>query len=58
MPSHQTFTINPFKQEILSEIKEGMVIIYPFCNISQYGTITNDLNPEFDTTYHMDALEF
>lgn len=35
-----------------------MVIIDPFANSCKYGTITNDLNPEFDTTYHMDALEF
>lgn len=36
----------------------GGVIIDPFANTSKYGTITNDLNPEYDTTYHMDALDF
>lgn len=29
-----------------------------FANNCKYGTITNDLNPEFDTNYHMDALAF
>ena len=40
------------------KLRGGGVIIDPFANSCKYGTITNDLNPEFDTTYHMDALEF
>lgn len=35
-----------------------MVIVDPFANGCKYGTITNDLNPEFNTDYHLDALEF
>lgn len=35
-----------------------MVVVDPFANSSKYGTITNDLNTEFDTDYHMDALQF
>lgn len=34
------------------------VIVDPFANGSKYGTVTNDLNPAFDTNYHMDALDF
>jgi DNA modification methylase len=34
------------------------VIVDPFANGCKYGTITNDLNPEFNTDYHLDALEF
>lgn len=56
MPSRNTFTIKPIKELITPLL--GGVIIDPFANNSKLGTITNDLNPEFDTTYHMDALEF
>lgn len=34
------------------------MIVDPFANGCKYGTITNDLNPEFNTDYHLDALEF
>ena len=34
------------------------VIVDPFANGCKIGTITNELNPKFDTTYHLDALDF
>ena len=37
---------------------KGGVIVDPFANECLYGTITNDLNPEFSTDFHMDALAF
>lgn len=36
----------------------GGVILDPFANDGKLGTITNDLNSEFDTDYHLDALDF
>jgi len=36
----------------------GGVIIDPFANNAKIGTVTNDLNPDFDTDFHLDALEF
>lgn len=33
-------------------------IVDPFANGCKIGTITNDLNKKFDTTYHLDALDF
>lgn len=56
MPNKLTFTIKPIK-EIVERYITGTVID-PFCNQSEYGNITNDLNPEFDTDYHLDALDF
>ena len=56
MPNKLTFTIKPIK-EIIEKYVNG-VVIDPFANQSKYGTITNDLNPEFDTDYHLDALTF
>lgn len=58
MPNGKTFTIKPIKEFVEAEVKKGGVIIDPFANDSKYGTITNDLNPEFDTDYHLDALTF
>lgn len=58
MPNGNTFTIKPIKEFVEEEVRRGGVIVDPFANSCKYGTITNDLNPEFDTTYHLDALEF
>ena len=58
MPNSKTFTIKPIKQLIERYIQNAKVIIDPFANDCRYGTIRNDLNPEFDTDYHLDALEF
>lgn len=58
MPNGNTFTIKPIKDFVEQEVNKGGIIVDPFANKCKYGTITNDLNPEFDTTKHMDALEF
>ena len=58
MPNGNTFTIKPIKEFVEIEVNKGGVIVDPFANSCKYGTITNDLNPEYDTTYHLDALEF
>ena len=58
MPSNRTFTIKPIKALVEAEVIRGGVIVDPFANACKYGTITNDLNPEYDTTYHLDALKF
>ena len=33
-------------------------IIDPFARNCKWGTITNDINPQFKTTYNMDAADF
>ena len=58
MPNGNTFTIKPIKEFVEAEVAKGGVIVDPFANNCKYGTITNDLNPEFATDYNMDALEF
>lgn len=58
MPNSNTFEIKPIKQLIEKYIQPHDVVVDPFANNSKYGTITNDLNPEYDTNYHMDATEF
>lgn len=61
MTNCQTFSIPPIKELVTRYTTHGginKVIIDPFANGCKIGTITNDLNPKFDTTYHLDALDF
>lgn len=58
MPSANTFAVKPIKEFVERNVKEAKIIVDPFANNCKYGTITNDLNPEYDTNYHLDALEF
>lgn len=57
MPSKNTFDIKPIKELIQAELTDG-TWIDPFANQNKLAAITNDLNPDFDTDYHMDALDF
>lgn len=56
MPSPNTFEIAPIKNLIKKYLKG--VSVDPFANSSKLATITNDLDEQYDTDYHMDALEF
>lgn len=66
MPSKNTFSIKPIIDLLLEEIKDGLWLD-PFANdniIKKIITnnnikfITNDLNKEYKTDYHLDALDF
>jgi hypothetical protein len=57
MPNKNTFDIKPIKEMLEEEIGEGLWID-PFANKNKFANITNDLNTEFDTDYHLDALDF
>lgn len=59
MPNSSTFTIPPIKKLVTRYTEgENKVIIDPFANNCKIGIVTNDLNPRFDTTHHLDALVF
>lgn len=57
MPNKNTFEIKPIRELINQELTDG-VWIDPFANRNKFATITNDLNPAYDTNYHLDALDF
>ncbi len=57
MPNKNTFDIKPIHDLIVEELTAGLWID-PFANQNKLATITNDINPEFDTDYHIDALDF
>ncbi len=59
MPSHDTFTVKPIKELIAAHITEGLWVD-PFSRNSPFRDrcVTNDLNPEVEADYHIEALEF
>ena len=58
MLNKNTFDIKPIKELLSEEVDNNKLWIDPFANTNKIANITNDLNPEYDTDYHMDALEF
>lgn len=60
MPSSDTFSIPPIKELISRYIPKEGVIIDPFCRNSPFKklSISNDLNPEIEADFHLDALDF
>ena len=58
MPNHETFKIKPIRELITRHLADEALSLDPFANNCKLAKITNDLNPSFDTDYHMDALDF
>lgn len=64
MPNKNTFTIKPIKElitkyiERLKEKNPNAIIIDPFANKNKLANITNDLDPQYNTDYNIDALDF
>ena len=61
MPNKNTFTIKPIK-EMLARYDHLLtgesVSIDPFANINRLANHCNDLDPQYETQYCMDALDF
>lgn len=61
MPDSKTFNIRPIRELIcryIDKLPDGSIIADPFANESKLGNITNDLDMQYDTDYHMDATDF
>lgn len=56
MPNSRTFCIEPINK-LIQKYAYG-TIIDPFANNNKIATITNDIDADCDTSYHMDATEF
>lgn len=56
MPNKNTFNIKPIREIIQKYIKGKS--IDPFANVNKLATITNDLDTQYDTDYHLDATDF
>jgi len=57
MPNKNTFDIKPIKELINKYYKTGLTID-PFANKNKIASITNDIDKQYDTDYHLDALDF
>ena len=58
MPNKNTFSIKCIKELIDKYFDTNSISIDPFANSNKMAKITNDLDPQYNTDYHMDALEF
>ena len=58
MPNSNTFSIKPIHELINKYSQQSNIIIDPFANTNKLATITNDIDPEMPTDYHMDATKF
>ena len=56
MPNSNTFSI-PVIRDLILKYSNG-VIVDPFANNNSLATITNDIDPEMPTKYHMEATDF
>lgn len=58
MPNKNTFDITAINNLILKYTENKKVIIDPFANKNTIATITNDLDPQYNTDYNLDAIDF
>lgn len=58
MPNAKTFSIKPIGDLIHGYTHGASVVVDPFANDCKRGTITNDIDPQYGTTYNMEATEF
>jgi len=58
MPNKHTFDIKPIKELIQKYLNDELISIDPFANKNKMAKITNDLDEQYDTDYHLDALDF
>ena len=57
-PSKNTFDVIPIGKLVEKYLDNSRVSIDPFARDKRWTTYTNDLNPDTDAEYHMDALDF
>lgn len=56
MPSCNTFSIEPIKDLIRKYQKS--LCIDPFANSNKIADVTNDIDTQYDTDFHLDAIDF
>ena len=58
MPNADTFSVKPIGEFVNRYLSQSSVSIDPFARNKQWATHTNDLNPETQAQYHLDAEVF
>ena len=56
MPNKNTFTIKPIR-ELIQKYLHGESVD-PFANSNKFAKTTNDIDPQYGTDFHVDALQF
>src|SRR5687768_12470084 len=58
MPNKNTFELNSVSELIKKYHKPCGISIDPFANKNKIADVTNDIDPQYGTTYNLDAIEF
>ena len=58
MPNRWTFAIPPIRALVSRYVGDGERWLDPFAGMKSPAAIKNDLNPDANAEYHMDALDF
>lgn len=58
MPNSNTFDIKCIRDLIYRYHRPEYISIDPFANVNRIASITNDLDPDMPTDYHLDAADF
>ena len=58
MPNAETFSVPPIGEFVKRYLAKARISVDPFARNKRWATYTNDLNPETEAEYHMEALDF
>lgn len=58
MPNSDTFSVPPIGEFVQRHIAESKVSVDPFARNKRWATHTNDINPNTEAEYHLDAVAF
>lgn len=58
MPSADTFSIPPIRDFVRKRLAVSVVSVDPFARNKRWATWTNDLSPDTEAKFHMDAEDF
>lgn len=58
MPSSDTFTVKPISEMVRRYLANSKSSCDPFARNTRLATYTNDINPNTNAQYHLDAEEF
>lgn len=58
MPNHNTFSVKPIGDFVKWYLNKSISSADPFARDKRWATHTNDLNPDTNAEYHMQAADF
>ena len=58
MPNADTFSVPPMGDLVQRYLRESKVSIDPFARNKRWATYTNDINPDTEAEYHLEARDF